>query len=104
MNRRRSLTVSTGSKRAVEKADVSLNGMREGPYVVACIPAYNEELTIGVVAQAMNYVERVVICDDGSEDLTGAIAGGLGAAVVRHERNMGYGFTVLSLFRAVRSL
>ena len=50
MNRRRSLAVSTGSKRAVEKADVSLNGMREEPYIVACIPAYNEELTIGVVA------------------------------------------------------
>ena len=38
----------------------------------------------------MSYVERVVVCDDGSEDLTGEIIGGLGAAVVRHERNTGY--------------
>jgi len=75
------------------------------PFVVACIPAFNEERTIGgVVVRALRFVDRVVVCDDGSRDLTGEIAGGLGAAVVRHERNMGYGFTVLSLFRAVRSL
>jgi len=32
-------------------------------------------------------VDRVVVCDDGSVDLTGAIAEGLGAVVIRHERN-----------------
>ena len=79
--------------------------MNSKPFVVACIPAFNEERTIGgVVVRALRFVDRVVVCDDGSRDLTGEIAGGLGAAVVRHERNMGYGFTVLSLFRAVRSL
>lgn len=57
------------------------------PFVVACIPAYNEERTIGgVVVKALRYVDRVVVCDGGSGDLTGAIAGGLGAVVVRHER------------------
>jgi hypothetical protein len=35
-------------------------------------------------------VDRVVVCDDGSGDLTGEIAGGLGAVVVRHGRNLGY--------------
>ena len=58
------------------------------PFVVACIPAYNEERNIGgVVVQARRYVDRVVVCDDGSVDLTGAIAEGLGAVVIRHERN-----------------
>jgi len=53
------------------------------PLVVACIPAYNEEGSIaGVVVQARKYVDRVVVCDDGSRDLTGAIAEGLGAVVV----------------------
>ena len=60
--------------------------------VVACIPAYNEEkATGGVVIRAMRYVDRTVVCDDGSGDLTGEIAGGLGAVVVWHERNRGYG-------------
>jgi len=50
------------------------------PFVVACIPAFNEEGSIaGVVVQARKYVDRVVVCDDGSVDLTGAIAEGLGA-------------------------
>ena len=61
------------------------------PLVVACIPAYNEEGSIaGVVVQARKYVDRVVVCDDGSVDLTGAIAEGLGAVVIRHERNRGF--------------
>ena len=59
------------------------------PYVVACIPAFNEERNIGgVVVRAKRYVDRVVVCDDGSVDLTGEIAGALGA-VVKHRRNRG---------------
>ncbi|MBO3809849.1 MAG: glycosyltransferase [Candidatus Brockarchaeota archaeon] len=46
------------------------------PYVVACIPAYNEERTIAsVVVKAMRHVDKVIVCDDGSTDLTGEIAG-----------------------------
>ena len=68
------------------------------PFVVACIPAFNEERTIGsVVVRALRYVDRVVVCDDGSGDLTGAIAGGLGADVVRHERNKGYGASLVRI-------
>jgi len=60
------------------------------PFVVACIPAYIEEGRVGgVVVRAMKHVDMVVVCDDGSVDLTGAIAEGLGAMVVRHERNRG---------------
>lgn len=45
--------------------------MRGKPFIVACIPAFNEERTIaGVVVQAMRYVDRVVVCDDGAVDLT----------------------------------
>lgn len=36
--------------------------------VVVCIPALNEGRSIaGVIVQAMRYVDRVVVCDDGSE-------------------------------------
>jgi glycosyltransferase involved in cell wall biosynthesis len=75
------------------------------PFVVACVPAFNEERSIaGVVVQAKRYVDRVVVCDDGSVDLTGAIAEGLGAVVIRHERNMGYGASLRSLFREALGL
>jgi glycosyltransferase involved in cell wall biosynthesis len=60
--------------------------------IIACIPAYNEAETIArVVIEVERYVDRVVVCHDGSTDLTGEIAGRLGAEVIRHERNMGYG-------------
>jgi len=69
-------------------------------FVVACIPAFNEEKNIGgVIVRTLKCVDRVVICDDGSSDLTGDIARGLGANVVRHERNMGYGAALKSSFQ-----
>ena len=67
-------------------------GMDREPFIVACIPAYDEEGSIaGVVVQARKYVDRVVVCDDRFVDLTGAIAEGLGAVVVRHGKNLGKG-------------
>ena len=74
-------------------------------FVVACIPAFNEEKNIGgVVIRALKLVDRVVVCDDGSSDLTGDIARGLGAIVVRHERNRGYGAALKSSFQEALKL
>jgi len=43
--------------------------------IVACIPAFNEERTIArVVLQTKKYVDCVVVCDDGSGDLTSEVA------------------------------
>ncbi|MCQ5363274.1 MAG: glycosyltransferase family 2 protein [Candidatus Methanomethylicia archaeon] len=67
---------------------------------VACIPAYNEERTIAtVLLKTMRYVDKVIVCDDGSFDMTGEIAERLGAEVIRHARNMGYGAALRSLFK-----
>lgn len=67
--------------------------------VVACIPAKDEEGTIArVVLKAMRHVDKVLVCDDGSTDLTGEIAARLGAEVIRHERNLGYGAAIEALF------
>ena len=53
--------------------------------MVACIPAYNEESSMGaVIVRARGYVDRVIVCDDGSVGLTGDNAEALGAVVVRH--------------------
>ena len=72
---------------------------------VACIPAYNEEKTIGkVVVRAQDYVDEVLVCDDGSKDMTAGIAERLGAKVIRHEQNMGKGEAFRSLFSACRDM
>jgi len=66
-----------------------MSAVSNKPLIVACVPAFNEEGSIGgVVVQARKYVDRGVVCDDGSGDLTGEIAGALGA-VVKHRRNRG---------------
>jgi len=75
------------------------------PFVVACIPAYNEEKTIAkIVLKAQKIVDKVIVCDDGSDDMTGEIAERLGAEVLRHERNLGYGASLRSLFDKAREL
>ena len=74
-------------------------------FVVVGIPAFNEEKTIArVVLQSQNYADKVVVCDDGSTDLTGEIAERLGALVVRHEKNLGKGAALRSLFNAGRKI
>jgi len=73
--------------------------MEKGPVVAACIPAFNEEATIArVVLMAERYVDLVLVCDDGSTDMSGIIAEALGAEVVLHETNLGYEAALLSLF------
>ena len=48
------------------------------PTVAACVPAFNEERTIGgIVVRILRYVDSVVLRDDGTVDLKGAIAEGL---------------------------
>jgi glycosyltransferase involved in cell wall biosynthesis len=90
----------------VTKALLEKRRRRSGePFIVGCIPAFNEEKNIAaVVVAAQRFVDEVVVCDDGSTDLTGEIAKRLGAVVVRHERNMGYGASLRSLFGKAREL
>ncbi len=82
-----------------------LSGMRDGPVVIACIPAHNEEDTIGrVVGEAYKYVDIVVVCDDGSTDSTYKTARSAGAVIVRHQTNLGYGAALRTLFLVARKL
>jgi len=77
----------------------------EKPLLVIGIPAFNEEGNIAkVVLQARKHADLVVVCDDGSSDMTGEIAESLGAVVVRHEKNLGYGAALQSLFRQAKKL
>jgi glycosyltransferase involved in cell wall biosynthesis len=73
--------------------------------ILAAIPAFNEERTIAkIVARAMKHVDRVIVVDDGSMDDTALIAESLGAYVVRHHENKGYGAAIRSCFSAARDL
>lgn len=67
---------------------------------MACIPSYNEASTIGgVVSEALEYVDEVVVCDDGSDDNTGEVAETCGAFVLSHGVNLGKGVALRSCFR-----
>ena len=46
----------------------------------------------------------MIVCDDGSSDLTGEIALRLGAVVIRHERNLGSGAALQSLLKEAKKL
>ena len=69
------------------------------PFVVAGMPMYNEEETIGsVVIRALRHVDKVVCIDDGSSDASARIAEACDATVVRHRINRGYGGALKTLF------
>lgn len=72
--------------------------------VIAAIPAFNEEKTIGsVVLIARRYAAKVIVVDDGSEDQTAAVAEQAGATVVQHPTNRGYGAALRSCFDYARA-
>jgi len=74
------------------------------PRIIACIPAYDEEKTIAkIVLKTKKHVNKVIVCDDGSQDMTAEIAKALGATVVKHEKNMGYGAALRTLFLETRN-
>ncbi|WP_276302473.1 glycosyltransferase family 2 protein [Halorussus lipolyticus] len=68
--------------------------------MVAAIPAFEESATIGdVVRETSEYVDDVLVVDDGSSDDTAEVARDAGAIVVEHDRNQGYGGALRTAFR-----
>ena len=89
----------------VERGRRGFVALDERPSIVFGVPAYNEERTIAkVVLQAKKCADVVVVCDDGSSDYTAEIAQNLGAVVVRHGENQGYGAAIQSLFHEAKKL
>ena len=69
------------------------------------IPAFNEEKNIASIIQKLSQVaDTVIVCDDGSTDNTAKIAEKMGAIVIRHQQNLGYGGAIRSLFLKAREL
>lgn len=77
------------------------------PRLIAVIPAYNEESTVGgVVSQiqrACPSLAEVVVVDDGSADDTAEKATAAGATVLRLPVNLGYGAALRLGFRYAAS-
>ncbi len=72
---------------------------------IVAMPAYNEERSIAkMVLGSKKYADKVLVVDDGSIDATAEIAEALGANVVKHEENKGYGAALKSCFAAAREL
>ena len=60
--------------------------------ITAILPAFEEEVSVGsIVLQTKQYVDHVIVIDDGSVDCTSEVARLAGAEVVQHPRNMGKG-------------
>jgi glycosyltransferase involved in cell wall biosynthesis len=71
--------------------------------VLAGIAAYNEARYIGsIVLQARQYVDEVIVIDDGSTDNTAGVAALAGATVVRHAQNRGKGAAIQSILAEAR--
>ena len=63
------------------------------------IPAYNEEKNIAVIITKLKKItDKIIVCDDGSSDFTAKISEELGAIVIKHEKNLGYGAAIRSIF------
>ena len=63
------------------------------------IPAYNEEKNIeAIITKLKGKADKIIVCNDGSTDLTGEIANNLGVIVINHEKNLGYGAGIRSIF------
>ena len=73
--------------------------------VVVGIPAYNEEKNIAkIIVQLKKVANQIIVCDDGSTDLTSRIAESLGAIVIKHPKNLGYGSAIRDIFLKAREI
>ena len=69
------------------------------------IPAYNEEKNIAsIITKLKKITDSIIVCDDGSSDTTSDISKNLGAIVITHKKNMGYGVAITSIFQKAKEL
>jgi glycosyltransferase involved in cell wall biosynthesis len=80
-------------------------GWDYSPTVIAALPAFNEETFLAKnIPLIQSFVDIVVVVDDGSTDATEPISRQLGAYVVKHPENRGYGAALQTIFSTARNL
>jgi len=69
------------------------------------LPAFNEEKNIAsIIIKLKQLTNTIIVCDDGSTDLTAKIASELGAIIITHQKNMGYGSAIASIFSKAKEI
>ena len=69
------------------------------------IPVYNEEKNIAsLIVKLKKLGYDIIVCNDGSTDLTAEIAEKMGVIVVNHPKNLGYGAGIRSIFLKAKEL
>ena len=69
------------------------------------IPAFNEEKNIAkIIVKLKKIYDEIIVCNDGSADLTGEIAENLGAIVINHKQNLGYGAGINSIIKKAKEI
>ena len=67
--------------------------------VVIGIPAFNEEENIAkIIVKLQKITDTIIVCNDGSTDMTKEISEKMGAKVINHPKNLGYGAGIRSIF------
>ena len=73
--------------------------------IIVGIPAFNEEKNIAtIITKLADITDTIIVCNDGSSDLTSDIAEKMGAFVINHEKNLGYGAAIRSIFLKAKEM
>ena len=73
--------------------------------IIIGIPAFNEEKNIAsIITKLVDVADSVIVCNDGSTDLTSKIAEKMGVDVINHEKNLGYGGAIRSIFLKAKEM
>jgi glycosyltransferase involved in cell wall biosynthesis len=69
------------------------------------IPAFNEEKNIAsIISRLKVFTDSIIVCDDGSSDMTAKIAEDMGAILIKHPKNLGYGAAIRTIFLKAKDL
>ena len=69
---------------------------------ILIIPAFNEEKAIGdIIEKSFQYVDDILVVDDGSRDNTYEIVKNTDALIIRHETNLGKGVALRDAFNYI---